>query len=478
MLKQSKVKKILVKTRHYFRSLVSPSYIIKNAEKLMIENKTDQALNVLRRGIRFHPKNYKINKMAAKLFKEKKDWRNLIIRLEEIQKFKEYEKSLDTLLEVSMIYTILGRHAEADNLFDNIMNDYKDEIQNDDKGYRKLIVYDNGESRIEFYKKLKQTKSVMVTFDAINMVWGKPSFAFKILQKENVDIIAIRKRLEKTYQQDLHQENFTQVVKPILNNYTDKMAYGFSLGAYHTLYFASLLDCRILAISPRLSIHPIYGRKKIIPNYKMKHKVTLSKNKNIAPIIVYDPQNALDKYYIEEGILPRFPNAILIKIPYGGHGLAPQMLQMGILKEFVLSFMNNTTPIYHKNNRKKSHAYFTNLATKCFKRNKFKWSLHLVNQALVIKLNDKKNVKLKIDTLKKMDKEEEVIVFLESLINKYPRILTYRNWLFDSFLALEKTDNATEVLKKSILDFGDSRSIQSRKIKLSKFENENKEISK
>lgn len=469
MLKPRRVKKILVKTRHYFKSLFSPSYIIKNAEKLIIEHQANQALNVLIKGLRYHPKNYKINRMIANLLKETRDWNKLIVRLEVIQQLKEFEKSLDTLIEISMIYTILGLHAEADKLSDYVMNNYQSDLENDDKGYRKLIIYDNGESRIEFYKKLKQTESVMVTFDAINMVWDKPSFAFKILQKENVDIIAIRKRLAKTYQQDLHQENFTNVVKPIISNYTDKMAYGFSLGAYHTLYFASLLDCRILAISPRLSIHPIYGRTKIIPNYKMEHNIDLPENKNIEPIIVYDPQNALDKYYIEKGVLPQFPNAILIKIPYGGHGLAPQMLQMGILKEFVLSFMNNTIPNYDKNNRKKSHAYFTNLATKCFRRNKFKWSLDLVNQALAIKLNDKKNVKLKIDTLIKLKQEKEVIEFLESLIIKYPRILTYRNWLFDNYLSLGEIDNAEEVLKKAILDFGESKSIQSRKIKLNEF---------
>lgn len=41
-----------------------------------------------------------------------------------------------------------------------------------------------------------------------------------------------------------------------MESYRDKIAYGFSLGAYGALYYTSPVNCRILALSPRLSIHP------------------------------------------------------------------------------------------------------------------------------------------------------------------------------------------------------------------------------
>src|SRR5699024_955617 len=208
----------------------------------------------------------------------------------------------------------------------------------------------------------KKTNRVIVTFDAINMVWEGPSFGFRLLSKEDLDIIAIRKRTEQTYQQDLSQEDFVRVVKPLLNGYKDKMSYGFSLGAYQTLYYSSLLNCRILAMAPRLSIHPTYGRRKIIPKFKMLQNEEMPKNNTIKPIIVYDPKNALDNKYIMEGILPYFPNTQLIELPYAGHSIAPYLKDTGQLKDFVYKFINGETPVFERRNKHKSPQYYINLA--------------------------------------------------------------------------------------------------------------------
>lgn len=470
-----KVRTFFGKVRNGIKKVSSPSNFIESAEESLIREDKEQALNTLYEGLRYHPKNYIINSMLIDLLREEKDWEALISRLEVLTKHKKPKVDLEMYIEMSMIYQIRGQNKKSKEIFDYILEKYKDEIEGDGQGYRKLILFDNGESRIEFYKKLEKTESVMITFDAINMVWDKPSFAFRLLIKENLDIIAIRKRRARTYQQDLHQTDFMNVVQPILSGYKDKMAYGFSLGAYHTLYFASLLDCRILSISPRLSIHPEFGRTKVIPKHKIEHNITLPLNENISPIILYDPKNALDKNYIDNGVLSSFPNAKLITIPYGGHGLAPQLLKMGILKQIVYSFLNNELPVYDRKARVKSDTYFTNLSRECYKRNKFRWALDLVNKSLELLPKEKKNIKLKMNIFKKMDRLEDAIKFLQSTIKEEPKVLTYRNWLVDNYIEMNELEEAKSELSKALLDFGESKSITTRILRIEDIEVEKSE---
>ena len=467
-----KIRTFYGKVRNKIKEVISPAYFIESAEKSLKRENKKQALNILYDGLRFHPRNYTINSMSADLLRENKDWDELIFRLEVLSKCKKPKADLEIYIEMSMVYLVTGQNKKAENTFDYLLEEYSDEIENDELGYRKLILFDNGESRIEFYKKLERTESIMITFDAINMVWDKPSFAFRLLIKENLDIIAIRKRRARTYQQDLHQTDFINAVQPLVSGYKDKMAYGFSLGAYHTLYFASLLDCRILSISPRLSIHPEFGRTKVIPKHKMEHNISLPTNKNISPIIVYDPKNALDKNYIENGVLSSFPNAKLVTIPYVGHGLAPQLLKMGMLKQFVWSYLNRELPVYDRKAKVKSDTYLANLGKECFKRNKFKWALDLANKSLELLPDDKNGIKLKVNTLNELNRSEEAIKFLLSIIDMQPKVLTYRNWLVDNYINMNELELAESEINKAVLDFGESKSLTARKLSLEEIKTE------
>src|SRR5699024_9169159 len=197
--------------------------------------------------------NKKIRNQYAVIAIHMKKWIVAIKRLEENCLLYDQDSiPITMLIRLSMLYKIIGNYEKSDSLMQTLLNEYPQQIKDDKKGFRKFTLFDNGESRIEYYKKLQKTDQVMITFDSINMVWSNPSFAFKLLCKQNVDIIAERKRKKKTYQQDLSQEDFVNTVSVLVEGYKDKIAYGFSLGAYAALYFASLLDCRILAISPRL----------------------------------------------------------------------------------------------------------------------------------------------------------------------------------------------------------------------------------
>src|SRR5699024_7423351 len=271
-------------------------------------------------------------------------------------------------------------------------------------------------------------------FDSINHEWKNPNFEFKLLSQQDVDIIAVRKRRKKTYQQDLSQEDFVDTVGVLVEGYRERIAYGFSLGAYAALYFSSLLNCRILAISPRLSIHPKYGRKNIINKFDYKHDLSHNYNSKIAPIIVFDPKNTLDNNYVNQELIQSYPKAVLIKVPYGGHGMAPHLLKMGLLKEFVLAVIDDEIPKYDRSKKSKSSIYFRLLGQACLNHNKIKWAMNLANRSLEMLPTDKLAIKLKVNILKRMKEHDIAIEYVKSVIEYLPNVLDVRVLLIDLYI--------------------------------------------
>jgi len=403
--KQKDWKNIVTYMKSYFEILQNSHIAFDDFMLLAISYKElghfEQAEDTLERALKNYPhQDMNIQKHRIDMLIDKKDWHTAIKRAE---KLLHIARDFECEIKLSMLQQITGDALSSKRTFENALAHHENRLKEDDKGYRKIIVYDNGDSRIELYKKLTLTDSVMVTFDSINMEWQNPSFAFKLLMRQNLDIIAIRKRKAKTYQQDLTETAFVETVSPLVKGYKDRMSYGFSLGAYNALYFASRLDCRILAYSPRLSIHPEFGRVKIIPKFEMKHELIHPYNEDISPVIVYDPQNKLDHKYIQNSVLTSFPQAHIVKIPYGGHGIAPHLLKMGVLKEFLIKFINGDTPKYDRKLKVESHIYFKNLGKNCLLHNKLKWALDLSERALDISPNDEQAKKLRNKVLKQLE---------------------------------------------------------------------------
>src|SRR5699024_3912185 len=265
---------------------------------------------------------------------------------------------------------------------------------------------------------------------------------------------------KKTYQQDLSQEDFVSTTRVVSNKYQDKVAYGFSLGACSALYYSSLINCRILSIAPRLSIHPIYDRKNYISKYKFLDNKSLPYNSKISPIVVYDPKNKVDNNYIKSEIVRQYPNTILIEVKYGGHGMAPHLLRVGQLKEFVEDVLNKKTPKYNKKLRVKSNIYFRRLGAECLKHNKLHWALDLINKSLTLLSDDLYTVKLKKDILIKLCKEDEAITFIKKIINEYPHHIRYRVLFIETCIEFYKIDLAREELTNSINKFGNINTLR------------------
>src|SRR5699024_6668980 len=96
-------------------------------------------------------------------------------------------------------------------------------------------------------------------------------------------------------------------------------------------------------------------------------------------------KNRIDKTYVNDEIVLAFPKAKLIKTPYLGHRIAPNLLNMGLLKEFVLKVVvENRIPTYDKKARFNIGNYYRHLGNECYRRGKYEWAFELVGRAYAL----------------------------------------------------------------------------------------------
>ena len=427
---------------------------------------------IIRQGINLYPNQVNLIDHYVDIAIRKKNWTYAIKCLEHLnQKYGE-SVPFDLRIKQSMLYQIIGKHTKAQNLFDHTVSKFEETIKGDKQGYRRIILYDNGESRIEFYKTLGQTNQVIVTFDSINMIWSGEPFGFKFLRQQNLDIVAVRKREKQTYHQDLSLEDFVNAVKALMSGYKRKFAYGFSLGAYSALYYASNIDCHILALAPRLSIHPLFGKPQLISQYDFNHNLLFNFNSKIRPIIVYDPKNKMDHIFINKEIKQAFPKLQQVKVPYGGHSLAPHLLNMGVLKEFVLKFLNEEVPKYERKLRLKSANYYRILGGICLRRNKMRWAGDLADRAYKLKPNDYAVIRFKVNVYRKLNRHKEALSLTKEAIESSPKDIGLHTLLIDLYIEIKDLIQAEKHLKNAINTFGERPGLVHRRQTIDKVREE------
>lgn len=343
---------------------------------------------------------------------------------------------------LAILLKLMNENEQSKVAVDNIPKIEKETMEN-----VKVELYNNGDSKIEYYKKPTNTESLVVSFDHMYMNWKQQPFGFPFLEKQDVDVVAIRKRKKHTFQQDLTLEDFEKTVKPLLNHYKNIVFYGHSLGAYLALYYGALFNnINILATAPRLSIHPEYGSKKLADS-GFKHNYEINYNRQVKPIIVYDPKNKRDSNYIENGINKSYPNAHLIQIPYGGHGMVKHLYRTGQLKKFVTMVLNNKTPFYEKEYRCLSSDYYRELANRCLKTGKMKWANLLGEKALELSPDDYKSIKLQTKIYLKCDERDKALKLLEMKKEKVKRKPVLMLELFDIYISKKRINSAQELLE-------------------------------
>lgn len=240
-------------------------------------------------------------------------------------------------------------------------------------GYGRVIVFDNGRSRLEFYTKLFDPSSgelveairLAITFDTKGLTWSKPPFAFKALSRKATDFLSVRKRSAAECHQDLSREDFLRVAAPIAASYQDAIAVGQSLGAYCALYYAATLPkCRVLATAPCNPWNPKYGKAgKSAKHEDFQHEHDMPFDPAVRASIVYDPKDPMDGPYVETSLRVSFPNAKYIPYPRCGHKITLYLREIGMLKPATLGFWEGLPfPEFNRAIRGKAAEYWLNLA--------------------------------------------------------------------------------------------------------------------
>jgi Tetratricopeptide repeat len=279
------------------------------------------------------------------------------------------------------------------------------------EGYAKLVVFDNGRTRVEFHTKLIDpatgalvvSDQLAITFDVMEQTWDKESFAYRPLSRERIDILAVRKRTKEDFHQEFRREDFLSFATPIAAGYSDVVALGQSLGAYSALYYASWLPgCRILATAPRNPLHPRYAGKRHASYKLFTHEYEMPANAWVRPTIVYDPKNSEDGRYVEKSLAVSFPGSLRLAYPYCGHSITRYLRDVGGLKNATLDFCQGKPfPEFDRTKRGGSSEYFRNLARVNLRAGRAKRARALALRALELgqETDRTRELLLKIDAL-------------------------------------------------------------------------------
>lgn len=423
-------------------------------QKLQELNKADV---ILKLGIDEYPSSIRLMTEYVMVAIFQRDWNKAKKRLEKLIKKFGNRAPIEESVKLAVVNQILGYADKAAELYSTVFEERAKEIQTKQyKKYLKVILFDNGESRIEFYKKLYSTNTVVITFDSINISWNEVPFGFNFLLKENVDIIAVRRRRKDSYQQDLSIADFYESVNVLTSYYERKVAYGFSLGAYSALYFGSSINCDILSLSPRNSAHPMHGEK-LAAGYEFNHDLSHKVNSSITPVIAFDPKNEIDKEYIETELKRSYPNGLFLEFPYAGHRIAPFFLQIGILKDIVQRVINGEEiPNYKKISRNNSHQYLRVLGNACLRRNKIRWAFDLGERAVNIAPDDAQSNILKIRALIRLEKYDMAIETAELANQLITNNETLHLLLINLYIQKKYNSKAKVLIENGIKKFGKS----------------------
>lgn len=246
---------------------------------------------------------------------------------------------------------------------------------------RRRVLHDDADSRIEHWRQIEPSDTLVISFDPLQVLVDQPHFGQDFLARQGVDVIAVRRRHEHFYQA-LSRETFTAAVAPRLRRYRRVVAYGSSLGAYAALYFCRDLPCRVIASSPRVSVHPVYGVAAWQQKLAFRHEPFDPAHRPVClATVFYDPKDAIDRRYVEGEVLPAFASARVLRLPYSGHPSNQFLSEIGFIAPYVRAVVAGTqAPRLERRRKRESATYLATLAQACAQHGR-----HALCEALLVR---------------------------------------------------------------------------------------------
>jgi tetratricopeptide (TPR) repeat protein len=251
------------------------------------------------------------------------------------------------------------------------------------------VLLDDEQVCIEHLQRGGKDSALVITFDPLLYLSTKPPFGHEFLNKQGLDVVAVRKKSENFYQ-PLSRAAFEAAVLPIARRYARVVGYGSSLGAYAALYFCRDQPWTVIASSPRVSVHPVFGHQAWQQRFEWRHErfdaITPARCR---AIIIYDPYDPIDRRYLQGEVLPQFAQADVIRLPFAGHPANNFLADIGYIAPYVRAVLSGTAPppLRRRLGRTRSATYFQVLALLCLQRGRVGWADALIQRAVVLNRN-------------------------------------------------------------------------------------------
>jgi len=285
---------------------------------------------------------------------------------------------------------------------------------------------------IDFYE---GNNKLIITFDGYGPSHKtddkhREPWGFKFLVEQGYSILGIKRSKNDWYRSsDLHEFFRSYHFHSFLNNFEKIVMYGGSMGGFAALTFAHAIpNCTVFALCPQTTLN-----RDLVPWEKRYNEALIYDwssdfydayigSKSARKVyIAYDPYFELDKKHIER--LDQ-SNIVHLKIPFLEHDIAKNMLAMGILKQTLISIVENEEHVLNNFSnssklKRKLPKYYVGMAKKIHNND---CKIKLLQKAMTIKHND---IHLKADianTFLELAKLDEALAVINDAIYYNPNL--------------------------------------------------------
>lgn len=198
----------------------------------------------------------------------------------------------------------------------------------------KQILANHADYRITLLKAGdRPAERVIVSFGGQPSDLSDEGFGTTFALDNGCDNIFVAQRHGTQYQ-GLSAETFRDTVLPVVAG-RDCVTYGASLGGYCALYYGGAIDARILAAAPMLPAwRPLKLRR--YADLPMTHgELSDMPRASRPPVVIFDPERGPDQFLVDHMVLPAYPKARLVRIPFAGHTVLMTLSELRCLKPLI-----------------------------------------------------------------------------------------------------------------------------------------------
>lgn len=212
-----------------------------------------------------------------------------------------------------------------------------------DSQRRKRVIFDNEETIAELTSVGSDT--IIVTFQPFDYIgFERPGFGEDYFSSLGLDVLCFKPKRNIWYQ-DITVGMIEYYCRAVLKQYSRRISYGSSMGAYAALYFAHALDVdKVIAISPQYSPRPVdtsfedrWSDVRCRMGYSHRWREPIGQYAHF----IYDSRMTSDRRHVECLKLV-FPNHNDIALPFSGHPSATALFECRRLSTLIRDLIEDT----------------------------------------------------------------------------------------------------------------------------------------